>query len=55
MIESYLVLAGRIRKELDDLERLISKANRAIATARHNPRDSLVIYATSGKVIFTLH
>jgi len=39
VIESYLVLAGRIRKELDDLERLISKANRAIATARHNPRD----------------
>lgn len=39
MIESYLVLAGRIRKELTDMERLVSKANRAMYTARDNPRD----------------
>ena len=40
MIESYVVLAGRIRKELDDIERLVSRANRAIKTARKNPRDA---------------
>ena len=28
MIESYLILAGRIRKELHDLERLVARANR---------------------------
>lgn len=39
MIEGYLVLAGRIRKELIDLERLVSKANRAMDTARRNPQD----------------
>lgn len=40
MIESYVVLAGRIRKELSDLERLVSRANRAMATARKNPQDA---------------
>lgn len=40
MIESYVVLAGRIRKELDDLKRLVSRANRAIETARRNPQDT---------------
>lgn len=40
MIEGYMVLAGRIRKELDDLERLVARANRAIATARKNPHDA---------------
>lgn len=40
MIESYIVLAGRIRKELDDIERLVSRANRAIRTARKNPEDT---------------
>ena len=39
MIESYLVLAGRIRKELTDMERLVSKANRAMDIARRNPHD----------------
>ncbi|MCI0551755.1 MAG: hypothetical protein L0287_12445 [Anaerolineae bacterium] len=39
MIESYIVLAGRIRKELDNLERLVSRANRAINTAQKNPQD----------------
>ena len=39
MIESYVVLAGRIRKELDDLERLVLRANRAMNTARKNPQD----------------
>lgn len=40
MIESYIVLAGRIRKELDDLERLVSRATRAINTAKRNPKDT---------------
>lgn len=40
VIESYIVLAGRIRKELDDLERLVSRANRAMNTAQKNPQDT---------------
>jgi hypothetical protein len=32
-------LAGRIRKELNDLEHLIARANRAINSARKNPHD----------------
>jgi hypothetical protein len=40
MIESYFVLAERIRKELDDLERLVVRANRAISTAKKNPQDA---------------
>jgi len=40
VIESYIVLAGRIRKELDDLERLVSRANRALETAQKNPQDT---------------
>ncbi|MCC6568583.1 MAG: hypothetical protein IT315_05040 [Anaerolineales bacterium] len=40
MIEGYLVLAGRIRKELDDIKRLVAKANRAIKVAQENPRDA---------------
>ena len=40
MIESYIVLAGRIRKELEDIEHLVSRANRAIKTAQKNPQDT---------------
>jgi hypothetical protein len=40
MIESYLVLAERIRKELDDLDRLVERANRAVSTAKKNPQDA---------------
>ena len=40
MIESYLVLAERIRKELDDLSRLVARAQRAVTTARKNPQDA---------------
>jgi hypothetical protein len=40
MIESYIVLAERIRKELEDLERLVARANRAILTAKTNPQDA---------------
>lgn len=40
MIEGYIVLAGRIRKELGEIERLVARANRAIKTARKNPRDA---------------
>jgi len=39
MIEGYIVLAERIRKELDDIARLVARANRAIKAARENPRD----------------
>jgi len=40
VIESYIVLAGRIRKEMDDLERLVVRANRAMDSARKNPQDT---------------
>jgi hypothetical protein len=40
MIESYIVLAGRIRKELDDIERLVARATRAMNTAQTNPQDA---------------
>ena len=40
MIEGYVILAGRIRKELDDIARLVVKANRATKIARRNPRDA---------------
>jgi len=40
MIESYLVLAGRIRKELDDLKRLAARSQRAMDTAHRNPQDA---------------
>ena len=39
MIESYVILAGRIRKELDDLNRIIARAKRAMDMARHHPKD----------------
>jgi hypothetical protein len=34
MIHAYLILAERIRKELNDLERLVGKAGQAIRLAR---------------------
>lgn len=34
MIQAYLVLAERIRKELNDLERLVDKAKQAVQLAR---------------------
>jgi hypothetical protein len=44
VIESYIVLAGRIRKVLDDLERLVSRANRAMNTAQKNPRTRISMW-----------
>ena len=38
MIESYLILAERIRKELHDLEQLVARADRAVTTARKTHR-----------------
>ncbi|MBV6433874.1 MAG: hypothetical protein IANPNBLG_04108 [Bryobacteraceae bacterium] len=40
MIESYIVLAGRIRKELEDLKRLAARSQRAMEAARHNPTEA---------------
>ncbi len=40
MIESYVVLAGRIRKKLEDLKRLSARAQRAIKAARVNSQDA---------------
>jgi hypothetical protein len=40
VIESYIILAGRIHKELDDIERLVTRANRAINSTRNNPQDT---------------
>ncbi|RMF84163.1 MAG: hypothetical protein D6736_19865 [Nitrospinota bacterium] len=39
MIERYLVVAGRIRQELAELERVVSRAERAVAAARRHPED----------------
>jgi hypothetical protein len=39
VIERYLVAASRIRQELKDLERVVSRAERALAAARHRPED----------------
>ena len=39
MNERYLVAAGRIRQELADLERVVSRAERAVAAARRRPED----------------
>ncbi|MFQ6014650.1 MAG: hypothetical protein ACE5NP_04320 [Anaerolineae bacterium] len=39
MIEDYIVLASRIRQELADLERVVARAERAIAAARQRPAD----------------
>lgn len=39
MIEKYLVLAGRIRQELDDLQKAVARAERAITAAKRNPGD----------------
>jgi len=40
MIEAYLILASRIRKELDEIERVVERANRAMDAARRNPQDA---------------
>ncbi|HXF86607.1 MAG TPA: hypothetical protein VNK49_14595 [Anaerolineales bacterium] len=40
MIEGYLALAGRIRRELDDLKRVLERAQRAMDAARRNPQDA---------------
>jgi hypothetical protein len=37
--ERYLVAAGRIRQELADLERVVGRAERAVAAARRHPED----------------
>ncbi len=39
MIERYAVAAGRIRQELADIERVVSRAERAIAAAKQRPED----------------
>jgi hypothetical protein len=39
MIERYLVAAGRIRQELVELERVVARVERAVASARRHPED----------------
>lgn len=39
MIEDYLVVAGRIRQELSDLEQVVARAERAITAARQRSED----------------
>ena len=39
MIEDYLTVANRIRQELDDLERVVARAGRAIRAARRRSED----------------
>jgi hypothetical protein len=40
MTQAYLILAGRIRKELGELERLVSRAERALEIAPKRPEES---------------
>lgn len=39
MIERYAVVAGRIRQELAEVERIVSRAERAVLVARQRPED----------------
>lgn len=39
MIERYVVVAGRIRQELSDLEQVVARAERAMAAARGRAED----------------
>ena len=40
MIAEYVLLAGRIRRELADLERAVARAERAARAAKSEPADS---------------
>jgi hypothetical protein len=39
VIERYLVVAGRIRQELTDLDRVVTRSERAVSAARQRPED----------------
>lgn len=39
MIERYALVSGRIRQELEDLERVVIRAERAMAAVRRRPAD----------------
>ncbi|HEY5868853.1 MAG TPA: hypothetical protein VI542_25385 [Candidatus Tectomicrobia bacterium] len=39
MIARYLVVAGRIRQEVANLERVVTRAERAVAAVRQRPED----------------
>lgn len=39
MSEQYRVIAGRIRRELADLERVVARAERALAAAQQRPEE----------------
>ena len=39
MMERYLVVAARIRQELEELEKVVARAERASATAKKRPED----------------
>ncbi|HEY5575102.1 MAG TPA: hypothetical protein VIK64_18925, partial [Anaerolineales bacterium] len=39
MIEAYIILANRIRKELGQVETAIKRTERAIAAGKKNPQD----------------
>ncbi len=39
MIERYALVTGRVRQELTELERIVARAERALAAARRHPDD----------------
>ena len=39
MIDEYLTLADRIRQDLNDLTRIVKRAERAVKAARQRPAD----------------
>jgi len=43
MIERYLVVASRIRQELTDLERVVSRAEQAMGLARNSTEHDLYL------------
>ena len=47
MIIAYLTLAARIDQELDDLERVVARAERGIEAARQRPEIKIYILILS--------
>lgn len=40
MIERYLVIKERVRRELNEIERVVARVERALVSAQHNAKDA---------------
>jgi len=56
VIERYLVVAGRIRQEVANLERIVTRAERAVTAVRQRPddQDLYLVWPPSTCMICTL-